>query len=92
MISRPRLRIQTRETAPETPAPPDAGEEGAKEETPKKTAVDFEKHKKKVDKILEGCQAKLTDEVSALVGVQVKFSDHQTVFISKEDFFLRRGR
>jgi chemotaxis protein CheY-P-specific phosphatase CheC len=51
-------------------------------------AVDIEKHKKRVDSLLNECQTKMQVEVSALLGVELQLSNHQIRPISKEDFFL----
>ena len=57
-------------------------------ETPGLPAVDIEKHKKRVDSLLVECQMKMQEEVSALLGVDLQLSDHETRPVSKEDFFL----
>jgi chemotaxis protein CheY-P-specific phosphatase CheC len=58
-----------------------------KAEPPK---VDFEKQKKKVDRLLAECQKKLSAEASALLGVDVIFDDIDNRIIGKEEFFTER--
>ncbi len=51
-------------------------------------AVDPEKQKKRIDKLLDLCEGKLTEELSALLGVEVKFSGITNRLVSKEDLFF----
>lgn len=53
-----------------------------------KKPLNREKHLKRVENILSECGGRLTEEVSALLGTKVTFSDHETTFITKEDFFF----
>jgi chemotaxis protein CheY-P-specific phosphatase CheC len=47
-----------------------------------------DKQKKMVDKLLAACQAKVADEVGALLGADVQLTNQQTMVVGKEDFFL----
>ncbi|MFT5726632.1 MAG: chemotaxis protein CheY-P-specific phosphatase CheC [Desulforhopalus sp.] len=49
--------------------------------------VDFEKQKKRVDRLLDECQKRLQDEVGGLLGVTAVLSDIQNYFVKKEAFF-----
>ncbi len=49
---------------------------------------DLKKQKKRVDACLAECRARMEVEVGALLGVEVKLSDHKVDLISKEDFFM----
>ena len=52
--------------------------------------VDFEKHKKRVDRLLDECQKRLQDEIGGLLGVATGFSDIRNDFVNKKDFFEDR--
>jgi len=52
--------------------------------------VDFEKQKKRVDRLLDECQKRLQDEVSGLLGVTAVLSDIRNYFAKKEEFFEDR--
>jgi chemotaxis protein CheY-P-specific phosphatase CheC len=52
--------------------------------------VDFEKQKKRVDRLLDECQKRLQDEVGGLLGVTAFLSDIQNYFSKKEEFFHDR--
>ncbi len=66
----------------------DNNQEVSKKEKP---SVDFniEKHRKRVDAILNECCSKIEEEVSALLGVEIKLQDFENRPISKEQFFLK---
>ncbi len=49
---------------------------------------DIKKHKKRLDKILSSCKDKMADEVSALLGVDVKLTNLENILVSKEEFFF----
>lgn len=49
--------------------------------------VDFEKQKKRVDRLLDECQKRLQDEVGGLLGVTAVLSDIRNYFVKKEAFF-----
>lgn len=49
---------------------------------------DVKKQKKKVDACLGECRKRMEDEVSALLGTDVKLNDHTTRIVTKEDFFM----
>ena len=53
-------------------------------------AVDFEKQKKRVDRLLDECQKRLQDEVGGLLGVTAVLSDIRNYFVNKEEFFEDR--
>lgn len=74
------------------PATPDglvepSTEAARKAEPPK---VDFDKQKKRVDRLLTECQNRLSSEISALLGVDVIFDDLDNRIIGKEEFFAER--
>jgi chemotaxis protein CheY-P-specific phosphatase CheC len=91
---------------PETPATPEKAETNpdtadveAKSDGPdvatsdsgtSEPAVDFEKQKKRVDRLLDECQKRLQDEVGGLLGVTAVLSDIRNYFVNKEDFFEDR--
>ncbi len=49
---------------------------------------DVQKQKKRVDACLKECSVRMGDEVGALLGAEVKFTDHTTKIVNKEDFFF----
>ncbi|SHO50695.1 hypothetical protein [Desulfopila aestuarii] len=49
---------------------------------------DAQKNKKRIDKLLELCEKKLGEDLSSLLGVEVKFSEIDNRLISKEDLFF----
>lgn len=49
---------------------------------------DITKHKKLVDLTLGMCRDKMADEVGALLGIDVKFSNLENFIVSKEEFFF----
>ncbi|MFT5698046.1 MAG: chemotaxis protein CheY-P-specific phosphatase CheC [Desulforhopalus sp.] len=53
-------------------------------------SVDFEKQKKKVDRLLDECQNRLQNEVGGLLGVTTVLSDIRNYFVNKEEFFEDR--
>ncbi len=52
--------------------------------------IDVEKHRKKVDRLLEECQKRMEAELTALLGVGITLGDIENRFINKEDFFQDR--
>jgi chemotaxis protein CheY-P-specific phosphatase CheC len=50
--------------------------------------LDIDKHKKRIDKILSSCQTKMADEVSALLGADVRLTNLENILVSKEQFFF----
>lgn len=54
----------------------------------KPKAFDAQKHKKRVDRLLNACQQKMTEEVSSLLGASITFSKQQSEFIRKEELFF----
>lgn len=51
-------------------------------------AIDIKKQKKRVDACLKECSVRMSDEVSAILGAEVSFTDHETRLVNKEDFFF----
>jgi chemotaxis protein CheY-P-specific phosphatase CheC len=58
------------------------------EEKPDVPVIDVNKHRKRVDNLLNDCQAKMQEEVSGLLGVEVQLSGLENRPVTKEDFFL----
>jgi chemotaxis protein CheY-P-specific phosphatase CheC len=50
--------------------------------------IDVNKHRKRVDGLLNDCQTKMQEEVSGLLGVEVQFSGLENRPVTKEDFFF----
>jgi chemotaxis protein CheY-P-specific phosphatase CheC len=57
-------------------------------EKPTVSAIDINKHRKRVDALLGGCQAKMQEEVGALLGVDVQLGGLENRPVTKEDYFL----
>ncbi len=51
-------------------------------------SFDVKKHKKRVDACLKVSYSRLGGELEAMLGVEVKLSEHSTKLVSKEDFFF----
>jgi chemotaxis protein CheY-P-specific phosphatase CheC len=49
---------------------------------------DVNKHRKRVDALLELCRQKIGVEMGALLGVEVTLSDQECRLVSKEDYFM----
>jgi CheY-specific phosphatase CheX len=49
--------------------------------------IDFEKQKKRVDRILDECQSRLQNEIGGLLGVTAVLTDIRNYFVGKEEFF-----
>lgn len=56
--------------------------------TPAAKPFDTKKQKKRVDACLKECNVRMGDEVGALLGADVKFTEHTTRTVNKEDFFF----
>jgi chemotaxis protein CheY-P-specific phosphatase CheC len=67
---------------------PAQGGKELREEKPVVSPFDFNKHRKRVDALLSGCQAKIQEEVSALLGVDVQLGGLENRPVAKEGFFL----
>lgn len=67
--------------------PPAAGAESAKSDKPASSAVNFDKQRKRIDKLLAECHKRLITEVSALLGADIFFDDPDNRLVSKEEFF-----
>ncbi len=84
-----------KETETKSPTPEKVSDEvspPADEEVKKAPVkIDVAKQKKRVDRILSECEKRLSDEMSALLGVDVLFSDQSNQFINKEDFFFEHA-
>lgn len=52
--------------------------------------VDFDKQKKRVDRLLDECQKRLQEEIGGLLGVTAILSDIENYFVKKEEFFEDR--
>ena len=52
--------------------------------------IDFDKQKKRVDRLFDDCQKRLQHEIGGLLGVSVDLSDIRNYFVKKEDFFQER--
>jgi len=50
--------------------------------------IDVNKHRKRVDGLLNDCLAKMQEEVSGLLGVEVQFGGLENRPVTKEEFFL----
>jgi len=61
---------------------------GSTDTAPAAEVVDVKKQKKRVDACLKECNARLGDEVGALLGADVTFTEHSTSIVNKEDFFF----
>ncbi len=57
-------------------------------QVPPAKPFDVEKQKKRVDACLKECNSRLGDEIGAMLGVEVKLSDHSTRIVNKEDFYF----
>lgn len=60
----------------------------AEQVQPEEKSFDIEKQKKRVDACLAECRVKMEEEVGALLGAEIKLSDHTTGIVTKEDFFM----
>lgn len=60
------------------------------ESTDEIPAVDFEKQKKRVDRLLDECGKRLQNEIGGLLGVSAVLSDIRNYFADKEEFFENR--
>lgn len=61
---------------------------GPGQKMPPSAQVDVKKHKKRVDKVLASCSQKMADEISALLGADVKMTHLENMLVSKEEFFF----
>jgi chemotaxis protein CheY-P-specific phosphatase CheC len=55
---------------------------------PPSVQVDIKKHKKRVDKVLTTCSERMADEISALLGTDVRLTHLENLLVSKEEFFF----
>jgi len=49
---------------------------------------DTKKQKKRVDACLKECSTRMGDEIGAMLGTEVKLTDHETRLVNKEDYFF----
>lgn len=79
-------------TAPQAASVSDDSREEKQSEassgSPEKEQIDAAQHKVKVDKLLGLCQKKMQEEVSSLLGADVKFINIHNKIINKEEFFF----
>ena len=66
---------------------PEVKTEVVPEERSDVPVIDATKHRKRVDNLLADCQVKMQEEVSALLGVEVRLSELENRPVTKEDFF-----
>jgi chemotaxis protein CheY-P-specific phosphatase CheC len=66
----------------------DQEDRGLQDKKPVVATFDVDKHRKRVDVLLQGCQTKIQEEVSALLGVDVQLSGLENRPVTKEDYFL----
>lgn len=81
----PSAKSTEESSAPETPTP---SEPEASSVPPQKSKFNVEKHKGRVDRLLEACREQLAVEVGGLLGVDVDVTDIENRLLSKEDFFF----
>ncbi len=60
----------------------------AEQAKPEGKPFDLKKQKKRVDACLAECRVKMEEEVGALLGAEIKLSDHTTSIVTKEDYFM----
>ncbi len=75
-------------TAAESGSSTDSENGSTAKAAPAEKAIDIKKQKKRVDACLKECNSRMTDEVSAILGAEVSFTDHETRLVNKEDFFF----
>ncbi|MBU0943599.1 MAG: hypothetical protein KJ804_16730 [Proteobacteria bacterium] len=69
--------------SPEFVTPPKLAEAGHAGKS-----FDIDKQKKRVDACLAECRKRMADEVGALLGKDVKLTEHEVRLVSKEDYFF----
>jgi len=72
----------------ETTADSDAPETAPEKSEPAAKPFDVEKQKKRVDACLKECNERMGAEVGAMLGADVKLTDHTTRMVTKEDYFF----
>jgi chemotaxis protein CheY-P-specific phosphatase CheC len=50
--------------------------------------IDTKKQKKRVDACLKECNDRMGEEIGAMLGTEVKLTDHETRMVNKEDYFF----
>ncbi len=90
---------QENETIADTSKPEGASDTQVKDEATSETEqpqqqqaaakpFDLKKQKKRVDACLAECRVRMEEEVGALLGTEIKLTDHKTNIITKEDYFM----
>ncbi|MEE4242933.1 MAG: hypothetical protein V2I36_15830 [Desulfopila sp.] len=69
----------------------DPVEKSANPTSPQLSGKELQKQKKLVDEVLTTCRRTISEEVSALLGVEVKLSEPENKIVTKEDFFLEEA-
>ncbi len=85
----------SREDSPEADSLPEKKdvslEKKAKPATPQLADKELQKQKKLVDKVIAACRNTVSEEVGALLGVDVKLTEPDNRIVTKEDFFLEEA-
>lgn len=58
---------------------------------PESRKMDFDKQRKRIDRLLDECQKRLTNEIGALLGVDIFLDDLDNRIVSKEEFFSQHA-
>jgi chemotaxis protein CheY-P-specific phosphatase CheC len=66
----------------------ESGETSAESSSDAPKPVDIKKQKKRVDACLKECSVRMGDEIGAMLGAEVTFTDHETRMVNKEDYFF----
>jgi len=85
------VREQTPDQVGEKPAAvsPAEGRDGAREPAAASSkAMDPDKQKGRIDKLLESCEKRISTDLSSLLGAEVTFSGIENRLISKEELFF----
>lgn len=69
-------------------SPEAASAAGPGKKMPPTAPADIKKHRKRVDKVLAACSDRMADEISALLGTDVKMTHLENMLVSKEEFFF----
>ncbi len=64
------------------------GESSPEVSTPPSKPFDVKKQQKRVDACFKECSNRMGDELGAMLGAEVKLSDHETRMVNKEDYFF----
>ncbi len=66
-------------------------EKKVKQAVPQLADKDLQKQKKIIDKVFSACRRTVSEEVGALLGVDVKLTEPDDRIVTKEDFFLEEA-